>query len=156
VYLKDEDKELIIDSIKDSIPELQALYLFGSQNDGSATNSSDIDIAYLTPKPLDNVERWELSQRLASLVSQDVDLIELSQTNTIFRYQILSTAERIYGEGYEVESFETLAYSFYLRFEEERKPIVDAICEDRKYFPTGEVMRKWKLNNRGLSHVRCS
>ena len=80
------------------------------------------------------VERWELSNKLASLLSLDIDLVELSKTNTIFRYQILSTAERIYGEGYNVESFETLAYSFYLRFQEERKPIVDAIMENRSVF----------------------
>ena len=113
---------------------LQALYLFGTQKDGSATTSSNIYVAYLTTDVLGNVERWELSQKLASLLSLDVDLVELSTTNTIFRYQILSTAERIYGEGYEVESFETLAYSFYLRFQEERKPIVDAIMENKSVF----------------------
>jgi len=131
VYLSTQNRQLIVKTLKQEIPMLQALYLFGSQKDGSATTSSDIDIAYLAAKPLDNVERWELSQKLASLLSHDVDLIELSQTNTIFRYQILSTAERIYGEGYEVESFETLAYSFYLRFQEERKPIVDEIMKNK-------------------------
>jgi predicted nucleotidyltransferase len=131
VHLSTEDKQLIVTTLKQEIPALQALYLFGSQNDGSATASSDIDIAYLTTKPLDSIERWELSRKLASSLSRDIDLIELSQTNTIFRYRILSTAERIYGEGYEVESFETLAYSFYLRFQEERKPIVDEIMKNR-------------------------
>jgi len=131
VHLSNKDKQVIVTTLKQEIPMLQALYLFGSQKDGSATASSDIDIAYLTTKPLGNVERWELSQKVASLLSSDIDLIELSTTNTIFRYQILSTAERIYGEGYEVESFETLAYSFYLRFQEERKPIVDEIMKNR-------------------------
>jgi len=134
VYLSLKDKQLIVTTLKQEIPMLQALYLFGSQKDGSATVSSDIDIAYLATKPLANVERWELSQQLASLLSCDIDLIELTQTNTIFRYEILSTAERIYGEGYEVESFETLAYSFYLRFKEERKPIVDAIMKNKSVF----------------------
>lgn len=134
MYLKSEDKQLIIDTLKEDIPELQALYLFGSQMDGTATFKSDVDIAYLSHKVLSNLDRWELSQKLASLLSIDVDLIELSQTNTIFRYQILSTAERIYGGGYDVESFETLAYSFYLRFQEERKPIVDAIMENKSVF----------------------
>ena len=134
MYLSLKDKQLIVTTLKQEIPMLQALYLFGSQKDGSATVSSDIDIAYLATKPLANVERWELSQQLASLLSCDIDLIELTQTNTIFRYQILSTAERIYGEGYEVESFETLAYSFYLRFKEERKPIVDAIMKNKSVF----------------------
>jgi len=131
VYLSSKDKQIIINTIKQEIPMLQALYLFGSQRDGSATASSDIDIAYLITKPLGNIERWKLSQEVASLLSRDIDLIELSTTNTIFRYQILSTAERIYGEGYEVESFETLAYSFYLRFQEERKPIVDEIIKNK-------------------------
>jgi len=66
------------------------------------------------------------------VLCKDVDLIDMNQTNTIFRYQILSNAKRLYGDGYDVESFETLAYSFYLRFQEERKPIVDAIMRDKK------------------------
>jgi predicted nucleotidyltransferase len=131
VYLSTKDKQLIVTTLKQEIPMLQALYLFGSQKDGSAMKNSDIDIAYLTTKPLNNMGRWELSQKLASFLARDIDLIELAQTNTIFRYQILSTAERIYGGGYEVENFETLAYSFYLRFQEERKPIVDEIMKNK-------------------------
>jgi predicted nucleotidyltransferase len=134
MHLSAKDKQIIVTTLKQEIPMLQALYLFGSQKDGSATSTSDIDIAYLTTKALSNVERWGLSQRLASLLSHDIDLIELSQTNTIFRYQILSTAERIYGDGYDIESFETLAYSFYLRFQEERKPIVDGIMKNKSIF----------------------
>ncbi len=134
MVLKKLDKQLIIDTLKQEIPELQALYLFGSQNDGSATKKSDVDIAYLTQQTLTSLERWDVSQKLASLLSLDVDLIELSTTNTIFRYQILSTAERIYGDGYDVESFETLAYSFYLRFQEERQPIVDEIMKNKSVF----------------------
>ena len=134
MILKKLDKQLIIDTLKQEIPKLQALYLFGSQNNGSATKKSDIDIAYLSQKPLSSLERWDISQKLASLLSLDVDLIELSTTNTIFRYQILSTAERIYGDGYEVESFETLAYSFYLRFQEERQPILDEIMKNKSVF----------------------
>ncbi len=131
MYLSSDEKQHIVETLKQAIPTLQALYLFGSQKDGSAVSSSDVDIAYLSKKPLDNVVRWELSQQLARQLSKDVDLIELSQTNTVFRYQILSTGERLYGEGYEVEAFETLAYSFYLRFQEERQPIVDAIMQRR-------------------------
>jgi len=134
VHLKNREKQLIVDTLKCEIPELQALYLFGSQKDGTASSKSDVDIAYLSTVSLSSLERWKIAEKLASLLFLDVDLITLSQTNTIFRYQILSTAERLYGEGYEVESFETLAYSFYLRFQEERKPIVDAIIENRSVF----------------------
>lgn len=137
MYLDIKNRQLIIDILKKEIPSLQAIYMFGSQIDGTATKQSDIDIAYLSSESLSSVERWDLSQKLASRFSSDVDMVELSQTNTIFRFQIISTGERIYGSGYEVESFETLAYSFYLRFQEERKPIVDEIIKNRSIFGSG-------------------
>lgn len=134
MHLNHTNKQFIVTTLKQDIPELQALYIFGSHSDGTATKKSDVDIAYLSKKTLSSLERWDISQRLASYLSLDVDLIELSTTNTIFRYQILSTAERIYGKGYDIESFETLAYSFYLRFQEERKPIVDEIMKNKSIF----------------------
>jgi len=134
--LNNEEKQCIINTLTTHIDELQAVYIFGSQNDGTAMSKSDVDIAYLSKKELSNVERWDVSKKLASLLSKDVDLIELSTTNTILRYQILSKGSRIYGEGYEVESFETLAYSFYLRFQEERQPIVDEIMKNKSILGT--------------------
>lgn len=134
MYLDIDKKLTIIDMLKKEIPKLQALYIFGSYADGTATKTSDIDIAYLTTETLNPTQRWDISQKLASILSFDVDLIELSKTNTIFRYQILSKGTRIYGEGYNVENFETLAYSFYLRFQEERKPILDAVMENKSVF----------------------
>ncbi len=129
-----KDEAVIVAFLQKHIPSLQACYLFGSQNDTTATPSSDIDIAYLSEAKLTKLQRWELAQELALELKIDVDLIDLRETNTIFRYQILSTGRRIYGGGYEVESFETLAYSFYLRFQEERKPIVDAIKKRKSVF----------------------
>ncbi len=130
MHLSHEEKQTIIRTLKAKLPDLQALYLFGSQHDGTATKRSAVDIAYLSQTPLSAVARWDLSQTLASQLLRDVDLVELPSTNTVFRYQILSKGERIYGGGYDVESFETLAYSFYLRFQEERRPIIDAIVNN--------------------------
>ena len=134
MYLSARQKSSIIHLLKNKIPSLEALYLFGSYVDGRATISSDIDIAYLSKKPFSQLERWDISQIVALSLEKDVDLVDLRQTNTIFRYQIISQGIRLYGSGYEVESFETLAYSFYLRFQEERKPIIDAIYADKKIF----------------------
>ena len=133
------DKQKIVDMLKSELPTISAIYLFGSQKGGSTTKESDVDIAYLCDKKLSSVERWELSEKLALALSMDVDLVDLSDTNTIFRYQIISTGERIYGSGYKVESFETLAYSFYLRFKEERKPIEDEIMKNRSVFGVGDA-----------------
>ena len=151
--LNNRDQKLIIDTLISEIEELQAIYIFGSQNDGTAMGNSDADIAYLSKKELSNVERWDVSQKLASLLSKDVDLIELSTTNTIFRYQILSKGSRIYGEGYEVENFETLAYSFYLRFQEEHQPIVEAICHDRRVLGDSMTIKKWNLSENIVEEI---
>jgi len=139
MYLDVSNKQIIIDMLTKEIPKLQALYIFGSYADGTATNTSDIDIAYLTTEALTSTQRWDISQKLAILLSRDIDLIELTETNTIFRYQILSKGTRIYGNGYDIENFETLAYSFYLRFQEERKPIIDEILKNRSVFGSKET-----------------
>ena len=139
MYLDKSKKQLIISNLKEEIPGLQALYLFGSYADGTANHESDIDIAYLSPRSLTPTQKWNIAQKLAILLSIDVDLIELFNTNTIFRYQILSTGTRIYGEGYDVESFETLAYSFYLRLQEERKPILDEILKNKSIYGRTEI-----------------
>jgi len=55
MYLNTKDKQQMIDTLKQQIPELQALYLFGSQNDGTATKKSDIDIAYLNKNSLSSL-----------------------------------------------------------------------------------------------------
>ncbi|HHH37367.1 MAG TPA: nucleotidyltransferase domain-containing protein [Epsilonproteobacteria bacterium] len=132
--LEKEQIECIIDHLHSQIPALRALYLFGSYADGTANHESDVDVAFLSDALPDSVARWEIAQALARKLHADVDLVDLRSTNTIFRYQILSTGERIYGEGYEVEYFETLAYSFYLRFKEERKPIIDEILKNGEVF----------------------
>lgn len=132
-------KQTIIDTLNKKIPQLQALYIFGSYANETYTSRSDIDIAYLSTATLTTLQIWELSNLLASTLSIDVDLVDLKETNTIFRFQIISEGKRIYGEGYEVESFETLAYSFYLRFQEERQPIVDAVYKDKSVLKATDV-----------------
>jgi len=132
MHLLTQQKEEIIRMLQQHAAPLKAVYVFGSYADGNATNDSDIDLAYLTDATLTSLQNWELSNRLALSLGQDIDLVDLAQMNTIFRYQIISTAKRIYGEGYDIEAFETLAYSFYLHFQEERKPILDAIYADKR------------------------
>ena len=130
-----KQKKAIIQILQNEINPLKAIYLFGSYVDDNATHTSDIDLAYLTDNnAITSLQNWKISNALSRALSINVDLVNLAQTNTIFRYQIISTGKRLYGSGYEVESFETLAYSFYLRFQEERKPILDAIYADKRVF----------------------
>ena len=51
--------------LKKEIPKLQALYIFGSYADDTATKTSDIDIEYLTAEALTSTQGWNISQKLA-------------------------------------------------------------------------------------------
>ena len=125
--------EQIIHHLQEHIPHLEAIYLFGSQADQTSHAHSDVDIAFLCDKELDTVRLWTISNALAFELKIDVDLIDLKMTNTIFRVQILSTAKRIYCSNIpKTEAFESLAYSFYIRFKEERKAIEEQIIKDKK------------------------
>ena len=132
--LTSQQTKAIIQLLQDRISPLKAVYLFGSYADDSATHKSDIDLAYLTDSIITPIQNWEITNTLSNALKINVDLVDLVQTDTIFRYQIISTGKRLCGSGYEIESFETLAYSFYLRFQEERKPILDAIYADKRVF----------------------
>ena len=125
--------EIIIKQLTKDIPKLKAIYIFGSQADNTALPNSDIDIAFLSDILLDEVTIWEISNELAFILKKDIDLIDIKKTNTIFRVQILSKANRIYcTDNISVEAFESLAYSFYVRFKEERRVIEEQIMKDGK------------------------
>ena len=135
--LSTEQKKQIQQTLQSEIKQLKAIYLFGSYVDGSANKQSDIDLAFLSDSAPTAIQKWEIANTLANLLGADIDLVDIAETDTIFRYQIISTGERLYGSGYELEAFETQTYGIYLHFQEERKPILDAIYADRRIFHNG-------------------
>jgi len=120
--------EKIIKFLTNSIKDIDAIYIFGSYADNNFTKDSDIDIAFLNRDELSSVEIWDISSSLSNLLNIDVDLIDLKHTNTIFRFEIIYKAIKIYEKNKPfVEKFEDLTYSFYVDFNEIRKSIIDDI-----------------------------
>jgi predicted nucleotidyltransferase len=68
---------------------LDALWLFGSAATGSATSGSDIDLAALFQRRPSGVELLEAKQQLGSLLSRDVDLVDLDRAPPILVMQVL-------------------------------------------------------------------
>ena len=59
--------------------------------------SSDIDVAFLSDNKVpDQYEIFGIAQEIASILHQDVDLIDLSLASTVFQAQIVSTGKVIY------------------------------------------------------------
>ena len=111
------------------IEELEAelIYLFGSYAEGKERPDSDLDLAFLTSKEIDDYQRFLTAQKLASSLNIDIDLIDLKKASTVFRVQIIQ-GELLYAKDkQQKQEFEMLTLKKYARLNEERKEIIDKI-----------------------------
>jgi len=121
------------------IPELSPYFiiLFGSTVVDRERKSSDIDLAFLGLESKSAYELFMIGQKIASLLDQEVDLIDLNQASTVMQMQIIHHGKILYcsDEKKRIE-FEMKVYKMYARLNEERKVILDRIKE------SGEVYGK--------------
>jgi len=125
-------RQQIIQFLETNLPNLKAIYLFGSRlTEEYVRPDSDWDVAFLLDsKPMDTLAKWNLQQNIASELNAEVDLIDLQAANTVFRFEIITTGERIFcKDDYFCDTFEMMTYSFYQKLQEERKEIIDAILK---------------------------
>lgn len=119
------NRKTVIDTLKRAIPELRAVYLFGSHARGDASLASDVDIAVLADRPLQALERYDLAQVLAAAINRDVDLLDLHTASTVARMQVIGSGECLYRcAGREVDAFEDFVFADYARLNEERAGIL--------------------------------
>ncbi|HLA75619.1 MAG TPA: nucleotidyltransferase domain-containing protein [Gammaproteobacteria bacterium] len=129
--MKPEQTKLLNDLVayvRAEAPELLALYRFGSWGGIHARADSDLDLALLTPRPLDPLKRWELEQQLAVLARCNVDLVDLRAASTVLRARVIAEGERVFCAAESLCSeFEDVAFSAYARLNEERRAILQDI-----------------------------
>ncbi len=118
--------EKIVQTILKTVPDVIAIYLFGSYGTSHATPNSDLDLAVYAEHPQDPVALWNLAQEIARFINRDVDLVDLQFASTVFRYQIISTGRRIFcRDRHECDLFENITISMYLDFNETRKELLE-------------------------------
>ncbi len=126
-----EKQETLINQLQEQLPGLVGVYVFGSRYAGPVRPDSDLDVAFLLPSPDLSPKPYFLFQLAAELESKlgcVVDLVDLHQAETDFRFQILTQSERIYcADKTLCDTFEMLAYSLYQKLEEERFEIVQEV-----------------------------
>jgi predicted nucleotidyltransferase len=109
-------------------PKVKGIYVFGSFASRTETKDSDLDIAILLDKPAESTVLWNLAQNIAYRIHREVDLIDLFTASTVLRFQIITTAKRIEESDFKAcDLFEDLSFSMYIRFNEERKGILEDI-----------------------------
>jgi predicted nucleotidyltransferase len=120
-----------LEILRDSVPGLLAVYRFGSMSSGTANPEIDVDLAILAHARLDGIARYELQERLASVLRRPVDLVDLRGASTVMAMQVVGAGTLLYdGDPAERGRFEDLAFSLYARLNEERRGILDRIARE--------------------------
>jgi predicted nucleotidyltransferase len=116
--------------VRDHVPGVLALYLFGSCARGDGRPDSDLDLAVLLARPLAPLERWYAQEAIAAALGVDVDLVDLRTASTVMRVEVLRDAELLFdGSPSERALFEATALGAYARLAEERRGILEDVRE---------------------------
>jgi uncharacterized protein len=135
--MKKIESDKVIALITAHIPSVKAIYLFGSQADGSASATSDVDLAFLTPfecitPPL---EVYKLKSKIELALRKDVDLVHLNKASTVFQFQITTTGMHLYVKNtHKILEYEALVLSMYQRLQQERKQILNQVIDSGKVY----------------------
>lgn len=114
-----------IEKIIYSIEEVIAIYAFGSFGSEYQTASSDLDLALIAREKQNPVFLWELAQSIASDFNMNVEIIDMLQASTVFKYQIITEGRRVWcSDETKCDALENTYASMYLRLNEERKDII--------------------------------
>jgi uncharacterized protein len=125
------DDEASVRLICEALPNVVAIYRFGSSASGGFRPESDVDLAVLGREPLGAVERFDLQERLANALHRDVDLVDLLAASTVMRMQVVSRGLRTFDASPgERQRFENYVFSSYARLNEERRALLDQIRRD--------------------------
>lgn len=105
------NRDAILQALQSRVPDLLAVYAFGSRVQGTAGPLSDIDLAVLVEGLADPVSLWGLSGDLADLAGCPVDLLDLRAASTVMQYQVITTGERWWAKDVQAALFESAVLS---------------------------------------------
>ena len=83
-------------AVRELLPDLQALYIFGSRAHGQEWDKSDLDLGVLLPDKADVVFLWDVAQELACRFNIDIDLIDIRVFNPVLQHQVLVTGRLLF------------------------------------------------------------
>lgn len=121
-------EDRVVELIRGAVPDVEAIYLFGSRARSEQSPESDIDIAMLVESPLEPVFRFDLQESIAAALHAAVDLVDLRAASTVMRVQIIDGGRLLYErDPLRRQLFEAMALSAYGRLNEERRGIIDDV-----------------------------
>ena len=127
--------QIIVDTILKQLPEIKAIYRYGSAGTIYEREESDIDIAVLAGKELTFEEISKVSAALMEVTSREIDLLDLTRLPVTLKVQIVLQGSRLYSANrLDSESYETYVLSDYVRLNEERQGVLKDISQSGQIY----------------------
>ena len=101
----------IVYMVRARVPDLLAIYAFGSRVQGTAGPDSDLDLAVLVAGYADPLALFALAGDLADIAGCPVDLLDLRAASTVMQDQILRGGERWWALDGQAALFEAAMLS---------------------------------------------
>ncbi|MGY2215510.1 type VII toxin-antitoxin system MntA family adenylyltransferase antitoxin [Pseudomonas sp. SDO558_S425] len=124
----------VLAHLQAEVPELLAVYVFGSQVTGEAGGESDLDVAVLSAGVVEPLLLWQLSGELADIVGVPVDLLDLRAASTVMQYQVLTTGRRLWSGNVQAGLFESYVLSEKTALDTARAELLADIQKEGKVY----------------------
>jgi predicted nucleotidyltransferase len=121
--IKEVKNEKLISVLKEFFKKAEGVWIFGSYADGTYNDSSDIDVAVLFKNKKTAVEIFKMKESLELLLKKDVDLVNLSDVNDVFAYEIVTKGKSVKKSDY-ADSYEYRIWLRYFDLQDDRREIV--------------------------------
>ena len=126
---------LIIKTIIAELPDVLAIYRYGSAGSKYERPDSDIDIAILANHIVPFQKMTELAATLMDVTERDIDISDLQKLPVTLRVQIVMQGERIFcKDQVAAETYDTHTLSDYVRLNEERRYILKDIQQRERIY----------------------
>ena len=122
--------EKVLTHLRVNLPDLLAVYVFGSQATGEAHANSDLDLAALVEGRVDALQLWRLSGELADIVNVPIDLLDLRAASTVMQYQVITTGRRLWNKDSQAGVFESYILSEKTALDSARTELLADIYKD--------------------------
>jgi predicted nucleotidyltransferase len=114
------------DAVLDALPDVLAVYVYGSFARGEDWPGSDLDVAVLLPPGLLIPDVLGLISDISQRVHRDVDLVDLRRAGDVLRREVLDSGRLLYqADSEQVLAWEASALTRYGHYREEVRGILE-------------------------------
>jgi uncharacterized protein YutE (UPF0331/DUF86 family)/predicted nucleotidyltransferase len=148
------NRDAIVQTLQTRVPNLLAIYAFGSRVQGTAGPESDLDLAVLVAGYAEPIALWKLAGEVAELAGCPVDLLDLRAASTVLQYQVFTTGQRWWTKDAQAELFEAAILSEKTALDTARAGLLDDIQKQGKIMADDVLITRAATLKRGVTRAR--